>query len=348
MDAPLARGILRFMRRYAASPAPEAAFNALALAIFAFQYEKNALYGRFCRFEGAAPGRLRHWKEIPAMPAAAFKEMVLTSFPAREKRRVFKTSGTTTGSTGAHYFKTLALYEASIGAPFERHVLAGPKRAFHFLMPREREAPHSSLSYMMERVNRRFARGQGRFYVRDGEPDFAALAARLAGEKGPVLLLSTAFALKGFLDFLEKGKKRLALARGSRIMETGGFKGRTRDVSKRALYASCGHHLGVRDIVSEYGMTELSSQYYAGSGGVFRAPAWLRAVVVDPRTGRECAQGRKGLLKHVDLANLGSVLAVQTEDLGREVRGGFELLGRARGSQARGCSLSYERFVRIP
>ena len=93
-------------------------------------------------------------------------------------------------------------------------------------------------------------------------------------------------------------------------------------------------------------MTELSSQYYSRSLGPFAGPAWLRAVVVDPRSGRECRPGRAGILKHVDLANLGSVAAVQTEDLGRSVPGGFELLGRAPGSEVRGCSLSYERFLR--
>jgi hypothetical protein len=93
-------------------------------------------------------------------------------------------------------------------------------------------------------------------------------------------------------------------------------------------------------------MTELSSQYYASAGGTFTGPSWLRTVIIDPRTGREARKGSVGLLRHIDLANRGSVLAVQTEDLGRARGEAFELLGRATGSETRGCSLSYEEFIR--
>ena len=120
-------------------------------------------------------------------------------------------------------------------------------------------------------------------------------------------------------------------------METGGFKGRARSISKSALYRQCREFLGIHenDCVSEYGMTELSSQFYAvGSKALFRGPAWTRTI--------ECG----GLLRHFDLANRGSVMAVQTEDRGRIRPGGFELLGRARKAELRGCSLSYEEFIR--
>ena len=93
-------------------------------------------------------------------------------------------------------------------------------------------------------------------------------------------------------------------------------------------------------------MTELSSQYYAKSDGVFSGPSWLRAVVINPRTGKEAARGKVGVLKHLDLANLGSLLALQTEDLGRREKNGFVLLGRAPGSVIRGCSLVYEEFLK--
>ena len=181
-----------------------------------------------------------------------------------------------------------------------------------------------------------------------GNPDFAALLKDLKKERRQVLLLSTAFALKGFLDHLKEKRVFLKLKSGSRLMETGGFKGRAHEIPKKALYRLCASRLGILSIncVSEYGMTELSSQYYSTGGRPFAAPAWMRAVVIDPRTGKECAGGRPGLLKHVDLANLGSVMAVQTEDRGRMKARGFEFLGRARGSEARGCSLSYERFLR--
>ena len=355
MRASAAGEVLRFIRRHSARSASESAFNALALRVFRSQFEKNALYRRFCVMENVTPENLKSWKDIPAMPAAAFKELVLASFPAGKKKKIFKTSGTTLRQAqggaggpgpGVHYFETLALYEASILPPFKKHTLKGGRRAFYFLMPTAQEAPASSLSHMMKVVNARFARGKGKFYVRKGEPQFGSLARNLQKEKKEVLLLATAFALKGFLDYLEQRDLRLRLKRGSRLMETGGFKGRTHEIPKAALYRLCRERLGISDFVSEYGMTELSSQYYGRNGGPFAAPEWMRAVIVDPRTGKECPKGRTGLLKHVDLANTGSVMAVQTEDLGKAKGNGFELLGRAKWSEARGCSLPYERFLR--
>ena len=353
MDA-LEREITTFIRRYARRPAPDKEFQALALKLFRFQFGANTLYRRFCQQQGAVPDALNDWREIPAMPALAFKELVLTTFPPRAKKKIFQTSGTvglgrgpsTSSGRGAHYFRTLKIYEASIEPAFRTHVA---ERAFsyYFLMPNAAQAPHSSLSHMMKTVNARFARRKGKFYVKKGEPDFRALARDLASAKKPVLLLSTAFALKAFLDYLKEKRLTLELPKKSRLMETGGFKGRSTEISKKALYRLCAERLGVApgECVSEYGMTELSSQYYSRALAPFQGPAWLRAQAIDPLTGKECARGQTGILKHVDLANIGSVMAVQTEDLGREVRGGFEFLGRAKNSEARGCSLAYERFV---
>ncbi len=355
MHAPVTGEVLCFIRRHGSAPASGSEFNSLALRLFAFQFEKNVLYRRFCQMEGVLPSTLKDWKEIPAMPAAAFKELVLTTFSSRKKKRVFRTSGTTfrevqggAAIRGAHYYETLAVYDASILKPFQKQVLLGGVFAFYFLMPSAADAPDSSLSYMMDVVNRVFARGRGRFYVRKGKPDFAAMLQDLIKERRKVLILSTAFALKGFLDHLEEKNAFLKLKLGSRLMETGGFKGRTHEIPKKTLYRLCAKRLGipVKNCVSEYGMTELSSQYYSTGGGSFTAPAWMRPMVIDPRTGKECAHGHTGLLKHVDLANVGSVMAVQTEDVGRMRGKGFEVLGRALGSEARGCSLTYERFLR--
>jgi len=346
MPTPVAGDVLRFIRRYSDRPASEAQFNSLALRVFLFQFENNTFYRRFCEMEGVNPQNLKNWKRIPAMPASAFKELALTTFPVRKRKRVFKTSGTTAEKRGRHYFETLALYDASILPSFKKRVLKGGGFSFYFLMATDREAPDSSLSYMMGFVNRRLNKGKGRFYVKKKRPQYEALARDLKNERKKVLLLTTAFALKGFLEYLEEKNLRLQLKPESRLMETGGFKGRVREVSKAELYRMSRERLGVFDFVSEYGMTELSSQYYSANGGPFRSPSCMRAMAVDPKTGKECRKGQAGLLKHVDLANVGSVMAVQTEDLGRMIDGGFEVLGRTSGSESRGCSLSYERFLR--
>lgn len=345
----LERELLGFIKKFSDKPAPESVFDPLALRVFRHQFENNTFYRRFCAIADRSPANTLSWIQVPAMPTAAFKELILTSFPAKQKIRVFRTSGTTASGRGAHFFRTLRLYEASIEPAFQTNLLFDrPKLSYYFLMNPPKDSPDSSLSHMMGVVKGRFAGGKGRFYVRKGVPCFDELLRDLKKERKKVILLATAFALKGFLDHLKRVKVRLRLADGSRLMETGGFKGRTKEVSKEALYLECGQMLGipVSFCFSEYGMTELSSQYYGRGLGALRGPAWVRAVVVDPRTGQESSGAGAGILKHVDLANLGSVMAVQSEDLGKKEGRGFKLLGRAPGSDLRGCSLNYEALVR--
>ncbi len=323
------------------------------------------------------PGKISNWKEIPAMPAAGFKELILRSFPAKRVVKIFKTSGTTAErrapsttkasadvssrfSRGTHWFDTMKLYEASILPPFRKYLFPdgnAEKLDYFFLMNSPKDAPESSLSHMMGLVNRSFAKGRGCFYFKKGEPRYETLLKNLSASKRKAILLSTAFSLKGFLEFLKAQKVTLKLAPGSRLMETGGFKGRTKEISKKKLIGECTQRLGIpaSHCVSEYGMTELSSQFYDTTlwsqyqktkQKLCKAgPAWIRAVVIDPRSGREATPGRRGLLRFFDLANRGSVMAVQTEDMGRRVGAGFELLGRAKGSEIRGCSLNYEEFL---
>ncbi len=346
----LEEDVLSFIKKFSDRTFNEEVFNSLALRLFRFQRANNIFYRRLCGIAGVSAAQVRSWRDIPAMPTAAFKELILTSFTRRETVRVFRTSGTTLREkSGAHYFRSLRLYEASIVPAFAANLL--PDHAalsYFFLMNPPTAAPGSSLSHMMGVVNRRFAGGKGRYYVRRGIPRFEELSRDLKKERGKVLLLSTAFALKGFLGYLKEKKIVFRLAAGSRIMETGGFKGRTKEISKKVLYQECGQRLGIpqKFCVSEYGMTELSSQYYARALGAFHGPPWIRAVVADPKTNKASPSSRAGVLRHVDLANLGSVIAVQSEDLGRVSGSGFEFQGRAPGSALRGCSLDYETLLR--
>jgi hypothetical protein len=167
----------------------------------------------------------------------------------------------------------------------------------------------------------------------------------------PMLLLGTAFSFVHLLDTLGSMKLKFQLPPGSQIMETGGYKGRSRSLPKDELHALITERLGVpaTHIVCEYGMSELSSQAYDSpldatrntqhTSRVFRFPPWARARVISPETGREVADGETGLLRVFDLANVYSVLAVQTEDLALRRGDGFELIGRAQLAEPRGCSL---------
>jgi acyl-coenzyme A synthetase/AMP-(fatty) acid ligase len=306
-------------------------FEDLVMEVFAFQRARNSIYRAFCDQQPA----VTHWKQIPAVPTSAFKEFPITCFPVEEAVAVFHTSGTTSEKAGKHYFKTLELYDAATRPNFEAHLQPRDSPAF-VLGPSPKDASHSSLAYMMGVVA-----PHGEYFPMD----YAALARRLCEVDQPVLLLGTAFAFVNFFDHT----RPLKLVAGSRAMETGGFKGRSREVSKPELYRLFREQLGIELVVNEYGMTELSTQFYDGTLVIGRQtdrkrpPPWARVMVIDPRTGREAAIGERGLLRIFDLANLWSAAVIQTEDIGvAHDDGTFEILGRAAGAEVRGCSLDAE------
>jgi hypothetical protein len=340
----------------------ERRFERLALALFAFQFEANAAYGRFCAARGKTPTTVASWRELPAAPTGAFKELALRSFPAERTVKVFRTSGTALDRRGELFLDTLALYEAALVPSFEAGVLPdlarGERLPCFVLAPSPDEAPDSSLSHMFGvMLARRGAPGSG-YFVREGRLDMEALLAALeeAGDAPRLLLCGTAFAFVHLLEGLEARNLRLALPAGARLMETGGFKGRARELSQERLHAWLQERLGVPPTraVNQYGMTELGSQFYdsvlrePGARRRKLAPPWTRVTSVDPESGRPLAPGEVGALRIVDLANTGSVLAVATADLGVVADDGFEVLGREAGAEARGCSLAADEMLGAP
>jgi hypothetical protein len=201
---------------------------------------------------------------------------------------------------------------------------------------------------------RRGAPGGG-FFLREGALEVDALLEALdAALPAPKLLLcGTAFAFVHLLEALERRGLRLALPAGARIMETGGFKGRARELPREQLQAWLQGRLGVppERVVNQYGMTELGSQFYdsvllePARPRRKLAPAWTRVRVIEPESGRELPVGAVGAIHVVDLANTGSVLAVATADLGRRLEGGFEVLGREAGAEDRGCSIATDEML---
>ena len=311
-------------------------FDALTLEVFAFQYEHNPIYRAYC--DRQPP--VKHWKDIPAVPTSAFKDFAMTCFPVEEAVAVFHTSGTTREKSGKHYFKTLELYDAAIRPNFVAHLQPGNLPAL-ILTPSPEEAPHSSLSHMMGVVG-----NDAEYFVENDTLLADRLKQRLCEMQWanqPVLLLGTAFA---FVNFFETNP-RLELPEGSRAMETGGFKGRSREISKKELYRMFAEQLGVHQVVNEYSMTELSTQFYDERPGsdVKDVPHWSRVLIIDPATGKEARPGERGLIRVFDLANLWSAMGIQTEDLGiAHADGRFEVLGRTAGAEVRGCSLNAESF----
>jgi Acyl-protein synthetase, LuxE len=340
----------------------EARFEALALALFAFQFAHCAPYRRFCETRGHMPGSVRTWHEIPAVPTSAFKELSLTSFPRERAKHVFRTSGTTSSvsARGALLLDTLGVYEASLRTSFARGVLPdlapGAPVSIQVLAPSTVETPDSSLSHMFDTVMRD-AGGpdSGHWIARGGLDVPRALRALEVAERSsdPVAICGTAFALVHLLEELDLRGRRYALPRSARVMETGGFKGRSRAVSRDELYAWIEDRLGVPParIVNQYGMTELGSQFYdsvLGEPSAPRrklAPPWTRVRILDPIGGAPVADGELGRITMIDLANTGSVCALETADLGRAQGDGFEVIGRDPDADERGCSISADALL---
>ena len=208
--------------------ADEARFERLALALFAFQFEANRPYGRFCAARGATPASIGSWREIPVVPSGAFKELPLRCFPAERSLHVFRTSGTSSARRGELHLDTLELYEASLLASFERGLLpdlgASERLPMLVLAPSPAELPDSSLSHMFGvMLERRGAPGSG-FFLREGalEVDRLIEALARAGGAPKLLLCGTAFAFVHLLEALERRGLRLSLSAGARRAAGGG------------------------------------------------------------------------------------------------------------------------------
>ena len=339
-------------------------FNSLALELFGLQVAQNAAYRKFCVARSATLLTVKHWSQIPAMPTAGFKELELTCLEPTERSHIFHSSGTTAQAPSRHFHgaESLAVYETSLLTWFRRRVVDGGQLLI--LTPPPAQANQSSLVYMFEVLRREFGGAEDCFVGRVSADGAWTLAveqtlARLQQYPGtlrPWLLLGTAFSFVHLLDALMARDVRIKLPPGSRVMETGGYKGRSRSLPKTELHALIVERLRVppAHLICEYGMSELSSQAYDNetergspaatrnthsASRAFQFPPWARAQITSPETGREVAEGETGLIRVFDLANVFSVMAIQTEDLGIRRGDNFELLGRAQMAEPRGCSL---------
>jgi len=345
-------------------------FSELALELFAHQFKHNSAYRKLCEARGRTPQTVEHWTQIPAVPTAAFKEIELTSLALGERTAIFYSSGTTEQKPSRHFHsaESLAVYEASLFPWFLENILPDLRFTIYdlrlvCLTPPPEQAPHSSLVHMFEVIRQKLDKSECAFVGRIDTSgawtlDFAATLAALSPQASSLkprasLLLGTAFSFVHLLDEMVARDLRVELPAGSCVMETGGYKNRSRSLPKEELHALITERLGVprENIICEYGMSELSSQAYdsrsqkleVGSekseARSFHFPPWVRAQIISPETGREVDEGEAGLIRVFDLANVFSVAAIQTEDLAVRRGDGFELIGRAQLAEARGCSL---------
>jgi hypothetical protein len=343
---------------YIADPT-SASFERLALDVFAHQFETCAPYRDFCRARRRTPASVSDWRDVPPVPIEAFKRVDLGCAPAE---RVFLSTGTTRGSErrSRHAMPDLRLYRASALAGLQRFVFPDCERMRVLsLVAPAGERPESSLAQMIDWAIETYG-AEDSVHTGAGSTADALRGWRVLeeseGSGRPCCLMTTTAALIQLIDFARERGLAVRLPHGSRIMDTGGEKGAPRRLSRNGLLHACWNTFAVPGyfVVNEYGMTELSSQFYDNViaerfAGRHRprckaGPPWARTVVVDPVSQTRVPDGETGLLCHVDLANAGTALSVLSEDVGRAVDGGFEILGRARGAEARGCSLSVEEW----
>ncbi|MCY3968823.1 MAG: hypothetical protein OXG74_02735 [Acidobacteria bacterium] len=342
-------GLLRRIERFIATG--EGRFGRLAAAAARFGIERVEPYRRLCERRGVTHAALDDWRAAPPVPTSAFKSLRLA---AAEPREVFRSSGTTRGGErrSVHHHPYPDLYRTVIDATFADACLpAGSGRVpILSLIPDRRAAPDSSLSFMANHVfERHAAPGSAWAVARHGiDVEQARRWLRSHDRDEPVLILATALAFVLLLDHLEGSTAdAIRLPAGSRVFETGGFKGQRLETTPEDIRRRSRSLLGLdpEAVVREYGMTELTSQAYSRPGGErLRTPPWMPFRVLDPETLEEVEDGEPGLLAFFDLANLGSVCHILTEDLGVREGNAFQLLGRATGAELRGCSLTAEEL----
>ncbi len=346
--------LLMFIARPAVS---DEEFNDLALRIFARQFALNLPYQRFCQLRGKTPRLVKNWRDIPAVPIDAFKEFTLSCVPADECERVFMTSGTTRGEVkGRHHHPNLAVYDASMLRHFNEHFMQGDVRLpIGILFPTESLMQNSSLAHYLGLAMQHFGTADSAYYLDQNglRTDALCEALQKTQQSGQAfVLLGASYSFVHLMDELQSRGMSFNLPKGSRILDTGGFKGQSRDIPMNDFYAQLSATFGVdrRQCINMYGMTELSTQFYdAGNNtipSVKRGPHWMRSRLLDPMTGQEVARGERGILAHTDLANFNSVTTILTEDVGVATDDGFVLLGRAQGAEAKGCSLAVEDFLK--
>jgi hypothetical protein len=354
-----ARAMVQAFERGQAMPE---SFDALAVALARFQARSVPGYARLCAARGVDPDGVERAADLPAVPTEAFKLAHVFAFDAADAAVTFRTSGTTLGARGAHAMRDVGTYDAAAVAFGRAMIARGLASPVPVLVvgPSATEAPDSSLAHMCAlyaRVLGPAASDASTYFVRGSALDVEGLRARAMSlsPATPVLVLATSFALVHLLDALHG--EVLPLPPGSRVMQTGGFKGKSREVTPRELRGGVARVFGVseRAVLGEYGMTELSTQFWeatrvddSATHGVYLEPPWARVVPVDPETLAPTIDGAIGIARIEDLANVDSAFAILAQDRVRRVDGGFELLGRAAGATPRGCSIALDEMLSLP
>ena len=312
--------------------ASETDFIRVALETFQYQYKAVPVYRKFCDLLATNVSEVRTIKDIPFLPIQFFKTETVLAL-GKKAEKVFTSSGTTGTQTSSHHVSDIALYEASFLNTFTQFYGDVSQYVILALLPSYLERSGSSLVHMAHVLIEKSNKTDSGFYLNNLD-DLIEKIKELESRKQKTIVLGVSYAL---LDVLEKETFRL---KHTIIMETGGMKGKRKEIIKQALHAQLIKGFGVQHIHSEYGMTELLSQAYSTGNGLFKCPPWMKVFSRNTEDALSYVEEQTGGLNVIDLANTYSCAFIATQDLGKVYANGtFEVIGRFDHSDIRGCNL---------
>ena len=308
-------------------------FEKIALQVFRFQYENNLIYKEFVDYLKIDVSKIKTVKQIPFLPIQFFKTAKVVS-NNNLIQKTFTSSGTTGLQTSTHFVTDIELYKESYRKSFSQFYGTIEDYVILALLPSYLEREGSSLIYMVEDLIKKTNHPESGFYLHNHEELITKLI-RLDAEGQNIILIGVTYAL---LDLIESRKFQL---KNTLIMETGGMKGKRKEMIREELHEKLCQGFGVTAIHSEYGMTELLSQAYSLGNGLFECPAWLQVIIRDTEDALSYVDdGKTGGINVIDLANINSCSFISTQDLGKKnPNNSFEVLGRFDSAAIRGCNL---------
>lgn len=308
-------------------------FNETALEIFRYQIQTNSLYNEFVQYLHIKPDKVKSISQIPFLPISFFKNHIVVSRNTTPGH-YFESSGTTGMSRSRHYFPSLDLYEKSFFKTFNMFYGQPDEYCILALLPSYLEQKNSSLVYMIEKLIEASHHSKSGFYLNNFD-ELAVNLRQLDKQAQKTMLIGVSFAL---LDLIEKHSFDLT---NTIIVETGGMKGRRREMVREELHERLSSGFGVRYIHSEYGMTELFSQAWSKGEGHFNTPPWMKIIIRDIHDPLSSVTKKTaGGINIIDLANIHSCSFIATQDLGKlNDDGTIEVLGRFDDAETRGCNL---------
>ena len=308
-------------------------FKKQCLDIYNFQYENNMVYQNYCNMICEDPTDVNEINKIPFLPISFFKTKKILSTDKFEK--VFYSSGTTTNSRSKHFISSLKLYQKSFINNFKLNYSDITQYTILALLPNYYDNKDSSLIYMIEKLIKLSKSKESGFFL----DDYINLSKKLieldTKKERKTILIGVPYALLDMIDFNQFQLNNTI------IMETGGMKGRRKEMVRTELHEKLKRGFGVSKIHSEYGMTELLSQAYSKGDGIFKTPSWMKVIIRDINDAQNLDFNKKsGAINIIDLANYNSCSFIATDDMGKYINNDeFELIGRVDNSDIRGCNL---------